>query len=120
MRTVALVSLVLAGCATPPDAYDICIVNRHAGWQEIQAPAERDELMQLIPQNDLEAVVAASLALNTGQQEAWFRNHDGRIMACAYTPDLDVCDGGSARIVEFSNQGSAWTAAGVRQGVCVY
>ncbi len=118
MRAICLASLVLAGCTTTPSASDLCLMESWPSWRTIQVPPQRDEFMRLISGNGT-LPVEKRLALRMDEREAWFRNRDGRIRVCAYTPNKDVCSDGRSRSIEFRQQGTAWVAQELLEGVCV-
>ena len=102
---------MLCGCATPApnaDAYDECGAQRADKWTLVEHP-------------DSDALRSAELRLNANEteREVWFRNRDGRLLACVFTPGKDVCNGGNARTVEFTPKGSSWESGDVFDVECV-
>ena len=105
-----LVPFMLCGCVTPaPDAaYDECGARRAEKWTLVERP-------------ESDVFRSAELQLNASatEREVWFRNRDGRLLACVFTPDKDVCVDGHARTLEFTPKGSSWESGHVSDVECV-
>ena len=116
----ALVVIALAGCAVTPrvrDAYEGCSVSAKDGWRQISVPSESEMLLDLPTKGTTS--IRWDLATRRAEQSAWFRNSNGNLLACAYTPIHDACSGGNTRTVEFRQKESSWEAGPTMEEICV-
>ena len=65
---------------------------------------------------EYERLLSASI-----EENAWFRNADGRLVGCVYTPSAqELCEGGQGRNVEFTSGTEGWKVSGTAEILCMH
>src|SRR5712671_3277648 len=112
LESILIVIVLAEGCAELSHVHgasERCSAHAENGWHQIAVPPEAEMLMQL-PSADLTIPIRSFLARRSSELSAWFRNSNGSLYACAYTPRQNACSGGSSRTIEFKRTGSSWVA----------
>jgi hypothetical protein len=114
------VGLAACNARQLPTAFEHCGLEAHLGWSQIEFPPERAEIIQIQLSEGRYRSVGEQLLTASIERETWFKNTDGRVAACVYTPTaMDACEGGVPRTILFRSNQGGWEITERKEGFCL-
>ena len=115
-----LIGLAACGAQQPPTAFEHCGLDPNTDWLQIESPPERVEIVKIPLTDGRYRSVGEQLLTASIESEVWFKNAEGTLAACVYTPAaLNACEGGVPRTIRFQASSDGWRIVERSEGFCL-